>query len=78
MSDVLLPNLPKESVIVMDNAAFHKGKSVQNLIQEAGHTLLYLPSYSPDLNPIEKKGAQVKKLRRSTACSIDSLFTSIS
>ena len=71
----LLPNLPEKSVIVMDNATFHKGKEMQQLIDNAGHTLLYLPPYSPDLNPIEKKWAQAKHIRRSVNCSIDQLFT---
>ncbi len=48
---ILLPKLPAKSVIVMDNASFHKGKEMQDLIKNAGHTLLYLPPYSPDLNP---------------------------
>lgn len=72
----LLPNLPDKSVIVMDNATFHKSDEMQKLIQNAGHTLLYLPPYSPDLNPIEKKWAQAKKIRRKTGCSIDQLFNS--
>lgn len=71
---ILLPSIPEKSVIVMDNATFHKGKEMQLLIQEAGHTVLYLPPYSPDLNPIEKKWAQAKQMRRSTNCSIDQLF----
>lgn len=73
---ILLPNIPPKSIIVMDNASFHKGKDMQNMIEESGHTLLYLPPYSPDLNPIEKKWAQAKKIRRKTGCSIDQLFTS--
>jgi transposase len=72
----LLPKLPENSVIVMDNAAFHKGKDMQNMITESGHILLYLHTYSPDLNPIEKKWAQAKKLRRSLQCNIDQLFKS--
>lgn len=48
----LIPKLPPKSVIVMDNAAFHKGKDVQDSITNAGHYLEYLPPYSPDLNPI--------------------------
>lgn len=72
----LLPKLPKNSVIVMDNAAFHKGQEMQMSIADAGHTLLYLPPYSPDLNPIEKKWAHAKYLRRSLNCSIDELFQS--
>ncbi len=72
---ILMPNLPERSIVVMDNASFHKGKDMQKIIEDAGHTLLYLPPYSPDLNPIEKKWAQAKKIRRRTGCSIDQLFT---
>lgn len=74
IKDVLLPNIPQKSVIVMDNASFHKGKEMQQIIHDAGHILLYLPPYSPDLNPIEKKWAHVKHVRRTTRCSIDQLF----
>ena len=70
----LLPKLPANSVIVMDNASFHKGENMQNSIKDAGHDLLYMPPYSPDLNPIEKKWAQAKHIRRTTSCSIDDLF----
>ena len=58
----LIPNLKTKSVIVMDNASFHK--RVQRLLNRHGHRLLFLPPYSPDLNPIEKKWAQAKFLRQ--------------
>lgn len=48
----------------MDNATFHKRKDTTELIEDAGHTILWLPPYSPDLNPIEKKWAQAKFLRQ--------------
>jgi transposase len=44
------PKLPPRSVLVMDNAAFHKRAAIQSFIRNAGHTLEYLPAYSPDLN----------------------------
>jgi transposase len=44
----------------MDNATFHKRQDIQDAITQAGHSLVYLPPYSPDLNPIEKKWAQAK------------------
>lgn len=56
VEQILLANLPAKSVIVMDNASFHKGGDMQKIIANAGHNLLYLPPYSPDLNPIEKNG----------------------
>jgi transposase len=70
----LLPKLPPHSVIVMDNATFHKQQDTQNAIADAGHTLLYLPAYSPDLNPIEHKWPQAKSRRRKTQCSIEDVF----
>ena len=70
----LLPKLPEKSVIIMDNASFHKKKDIPSLIERAGHTLEYLPTYSPDLNPIEHKWAQAKSKRRKYNCDIESLF----
>jgi transposase len=70
----LLPKLPQNSVIVMDNASFHKASLMQQAISDAGHILLYLPTYSPDMNPIEKKWAKAKKLRRKVGGSIEDLF----
>ncbi len=70
----LLPKLPPKSIIIMDNATFHKGDAMKKAIESEGHTLLYLPPYSPDLNPIEKKWAQAKAYRRKARCSIDDLF----
>lgn len=74
VSQDLIPKLPHESIIVMDNAAFHKSKNMQERIKQAGHTLEYLPTYSPDLNPIEPKWAQAKSVRRKHFCNIDTLF----
>lgn len=70
----LLPKLSENAVIVMDNATFHKRQDTQNIIRKAGHTLIYLPPYSPDLNPIEHKWAQAKTIRRKIQCTIDELF----
>ena len=70
----LLPKLPQGSVLVMDNASFHKNKLIEEEVKKAGHFLEYLPSYSPDLNPIEHKWAQAKSRRRKLKCDIDTLF----
>ena len=70
----LIPKLPPKSIIVMDNASFHKGEKMKSLIAESGHTLLYLPPYSPDLNPIEHKWAESKHAKRKLNCSVDELF----
>jgi len=70
----LIPKLPPRSVLVMDNATFHKRKDTLEAIEKAGHTALFLPPYSPDLNPIEQKWAQAKALRRKMKCDIQQLF----
>lgn len=70
----LLPKIPANSVIVMDNATFHRREDIYQAIQAAGATLEFLPPYSPDLNPIEKKWAQAKAIRRQHDCSVDELF----
>ena len=73
----LLPKIPPNSVIVMDNASFHKRDDMIQVIQEYGHTIEFLPPYSPDLNPIEHKWAQAKSLRRKLLCSPFHLFSYI-
>ncbi len=70
----LLPKLPLAGVVIMDNASFHKRTDIRTAIIKAGHTLDFLPPYSPDLNPIEKKWAQAKALHRKLFCSIHDLF----
>jgi hypothetical protein len=70
----LLPVTPTQSVIVMDGAPFHKRSDIQELIEQCGHTVEFLPSYSPDLNPIEKKWSQAKAIRRRERCDPHDLF----
>ena len=70
----LLPDLPDNSVVVMDNATFHKRDDIQQAITSRGHELEFLPPYSPDLNPVEQKWAQAKALRRKQRCSVEELF----
>lgn len=70
----LIPKLPPQSVVIMDNASFHKGALMKKALEDAGHTLLYLPAYSPDFNPIEKKWAHAKAKRRKVGSSIEKLF----
>ena len=72
----LLPELPDKSVVVMDNAPFHKGDDIKAAITSCGHEFEFLPIYSPDFNPIEHKWAQAKALRRKQRCSIEELFHS--
>ena len=53
----LLPELPEKSVIVLDNASFHNTKKTKEIIENHGHKILFLPPYSPDLNPINFFGS---------------------
>ncbi len=63
---ILLPSLTPQSVIIMDNARFHRMTVLQELAQKYGHTVLPLPPYSPELNPIEKTWGNIKKYLRKT------------
>jgi transposase len=70
----LLPKLPDRAIIVMDNATFHKRADMLEAIEQTSCTLEFLPPYSPDLNPIERKWAQAKAIRRKHRCDVDTLF----
>ena len=64
VEQVLAPSLPKGQIVVMDNLGAHRPKKVRELIEERGCELIYLPSYSPDYNPIEEAFAEIKNLLR--------------
>jgi transposase len=75
---VLAPTLRKGQVVVMDNLSAHKGERVRELIEHRGCELLYLPSYSPDLNPIEEAFSKIKGLlRKAQARSREALLEAI-
>jgi len=63
----LVPTLKPGDIVIMDNLGSHKGKAVRNAIRAAGAKLLFLPPYSPDLNPIEQVFAKLKQLLRKAA-----------
>jgi transposase len=62
LEQVLSPSLGPGQVVVMDNLSSHKGSRTRELIEERGCELIYLPPYSPDLNPIEEAFAKLKAL----------------
>jgi transposase len=64
---VLAPSLEEGRIVVMDNLGAHRPKRVRELIERRGCELLYLPSYSPDYNPIEEAFAKIKGLLRQAA-----------
>jgi transposase len=76
---VLAPALREGQVVVMDNLSAHKGERVREIIEGRGCELLYLPSYSPDLNPIEEAFGKMKGLflRKVEARSREALLEAI-
>ena len=74
---LLLPTLGPGDIVVLDNLGSHKGKAVREAIRAAGAHRLFLPPYSPDLNPIEQAFAKLKHwLRQAQARSIDEVHAS--
>jgi putative transposase len=67
VEQVLVPTLKPGDIVVMDNLGSHKGKAVRQAIRAAGAKLLFLPKYSPDLNPIEQFFAKLKHHMREAA-----------
>ena len=59
---MLAPTLAKGELVILDNLGSHRGKSARNAIRAKGAHLMFLPPYSPDLNPIEQVSAKLKHL----------------
>ena len=75
LSEMLCPLLDDSHLLIMDNASFHKGSQTAALIRASGASLLFLPPYSPELNPIEKDFANIKRKRQYNAqTSIDDII----
>jgi transposase len=73
--DFLVPTLNPGDVVIMDNLGSHRGKAVRRAIREAGAKLIFLPKYSPDLNPIEQVFSKLKHgLRKAQARPWDALL----
>ena len=68
VEQVLVPTLKSGDIVVMDNLSSHKRSRTRELIRSRGAEVLYLPPYSPDLNPIENVFAKIKQCLRSLAC----------
>ena len=67
IAQFLVPELRPGDIVIMDNLSSHKGPAVRAMIEAVGATLLYLPPYSPDFNPIENAFAKLKALLRKAA-----------
>jgi transposase len=75
---VLMPTLKPGDLVIMDNLGSHKGKAVHRAIRAAGAKLIFLPKYSPDLNPIEQVFAKLKHLLRNAAArTIETLTAAV-
>jgi len=77
LEQFLVPSLSKGQVVVMDNASIHKNIRVKEIIEAANCYLLYLPPYSPDLNPIENYWAVMKKYIRKIRHKYDDIIAAI-
>jgi len=74
----LVPTLNEGDIVVMDNASPHKVKGVVDAIEEKGAYVLWLPTYSPDLNPVEQMWSKVKShLRKTKARTLDALYIAL-
>jgi transposase len=78
VEQVLVPMLIGGDIVVVDNLGSHKVAGVRKAIEDASARLLYLPSYSPDLNPIEQAFAKLKALLRSKALrTVEALWSAL-
>ena len=75
---LLVPTLQPGDIVVMDNLGSHRGRLVRRAIRKAGARLIFLPKYSPDLNPIEQVFAKLKHLlRKAQARSYDAILETL-
>jgi transposase len=78
VEQVLVPTLKPDDIVVMDNLSSHKGARVRELIQARGATVVFLPPYSPDFNPIELSFSKIKQRLRSLAArTVATLWSSM-
>jgi transposase len=72
---MLLPVLQPNTLVIMDNAPFHNKPKISQLLTAAGHTLMPLPRYSPDFNPIEQAFAILKRQRQFSGREVGELIS---
>jgi transposase len=74
VEQVLCPRLQPGQFVIVDNLSAHKVQGIRELIAAAGATLIYLPPYSPDLNPIEQCWAKIKQILRTAKARVGELL----
>jgi transposase len=78
VEQILLPTLKRDDIVIIDNLGSHKGTGVRAAIRSVGARLLFLPPYSPDLNPIEQVFAKMKTLlRKAEARTVEAVWRRI-
>lgn len=76
VEEILVPSLTPGQIVVLDNLSVHKSAAARARIEAAGCTLVFLPTYSPDFNPIEQAFAKLKQaLRTAAARTVDAILT---
>lgn len=73
----LIKELKPGQVVIMDNASFHKSQKTKELIESVGCKLIFLPPYSPDLNPIEKFWANMKRWIKQQIAQFNTLYDAL-
>ena len=74
----LVPTLKSDDIVVLDNLGSHKSKAVRSAVRAAGARLVFLPKYSPDLNPIEQAFAKLKgEIRKAKPRTVDAICDAI-
>jgi transposase len=78
VEQILVANLRRGDIVIMDNLGSHKGQAVRAAIRKAGAKLFFLPPYSPDLNPIEQVFSKLKTLlRKAEPRSVEATWRSV-
>lgn len=77
VEDFLVPELKPGQTVILDNATFHKSEKTKQLIENAGCKVIFLPPYSPDLNPIETFWANLKRKIKSLIAQFHTLQQAI-
>ena len=75
VKEMLLKELKPNSLIIMDNAPVHNKSQISEILEEKGHTLMPLPPYSPDLNPIEQTFGLIKRMRQFSGKSLETILS---
>jgi transposase len=77
VENFLIKELKPGQIVIMDNASFHKSQRTKELIESVGCSIIFLPPYSPDLNPIEKFWANMKRWIKNVTSELGNIFDNL-